>query len=388
MSTSTAWAAALAFFIVVSANSISTLGDSEDTAIFIWTKKGIETVNKHGAAEKLKHPKEGDKVSPDQRLIIEAAGRWSSAIAEHDVEELEPSQKGHAAANLAEIEQIPESSWRQWRPQIRSAVQAKKRKQWFGSDLGASHKGSEGLLQGHKRHVRQHQMDGFKLDEIRERHQAQTHKVRLIPNAGIPILQAAMMKPSPRSSDFWDKDPVTEDPGDEFRPPPLDPEAPGDALLQLSVLEERPLEKKPGILRREVTPEEEKTLEKTTKEVALEKTIEKFELAHRYVKTEQPSQSDCAKCMDCSAAVPNVVSHNNYAADEPNCICYKWAEWTTMKLSIDPTNGSADGIYPGVYPGCTNACVASTNATATAGLQCATLNCSCDLNVYWNLTGT
>lgn len=390
MSTTAAWAAALALFMAVSANSISeawqssTLGDTSPENIrwtqaeFVWTNKGIETVNKKGVAETLGHPKEGEKVTRDQRIKIEGAGRWSSAIAEHDVEELDPSQKGQAAAKLAEIEQIPESSWRPWQPHIRSDTH--KRKQWFGSDLGAAHKGSE----GHKRHVRHHQMDGFMLDEIRERHQAQTHKVRLIPNAGIPILQAAMMKPSPRSSEFWEKDPVAEDPGDEFRPPPLDPEEPGDALLQTSVVEERPLEKKPSILRREVLPE--------TREAALVDTSVQTMLAPSPASSGAPS-SDCERCMDCSGAVPNDISHENYSADQPNCICFKWTEWKTKKLAIDPVNGSVDGIYPGVYQGCIQhvvpdgpGCHMSTNTTLTAGLNCASLNCSCDLNVYWNLT--
>merc|ERR1719198_1633952 len=84
--------------------------------------------------------------------------------------------------------------------------------------------------------------------------------------------------------------------------------------------------------------------------------------------------SDCDKCKDCSTAVPNEPDNNNHT-DGVWCMCNSWADWKTMSKT--------PGVYPGPNAGCTKGCKAETNATKLAGINCASLNCSCDLNIYW-----
>jgi len=226
--------------------------------------------------------------------------------------------------------------------------------QWFGGDLGAPEEGK------HKTR-KQHQVDGFNLDEVRARHenqkshsqaleeesQSQHHMVRA--DAGIPILQAAKTKPSER--DTWPRDLDDPEPGDSFGAPRDVFNSPGDALLEEAV------DKKPSFMRRERGSLAEKSM---------------------------PDDIDCDKCKDCQYAVPNQPDNTNHS-DGVWCMCKTTDQWQTMNT----TYGMSDGIYPGAAAACTTGCQAVTNATILGDLttdQCA--QCTCDLNIYWRGPGT
>lgn len=208
--------------------------------------------------------------------------------------------------------------------------------QWFGANLGLK----AGELKAHKQ--TQHQIDGFDLEEVTSRHdwaKSHTHhKIRA--NAGIPILQAAKSKPSER--DTWPRD--LEDPveDDGFDTPDDVVNSPGDALLQMEGND-----KKPSVMRRET--------------------------AMSFVDMERQRAGDCEKCKDCSDAEPNVPQNGNHS-DGVWCMCKSWADWQNLK--------NVPGVYPGPNHACTQGCQAG-NASKIAGIDCKSLNCSCDLNIYW-----
>lgn len=193
---------------------------------------------------------------------------------------------------------------------------------------------------------RQRQIDGFDLEEERARHEPVTSHSRALEeesqrhgrhrvqgNAGIPILQAARSKPTERDS--WPRDVEDPEPGDAFSPPSDVETSPGDALLQIG-------------------------------EVA---AFPALSLAQR-----EKRVSDCERCKDCSKAIPNEPDPANHS-DGAWCMCHSWVEWQTKSKT--------PGIYPGPAGACTQGCETNTSIT---DLDCAALNCSCDLNIYWEGT--
>jgi hypothetical protein len=261
-----------------------------------------------------------------------------------------------AAKELVESEKA-DVPFRPWQPEVDSEASARSKHQWFGGDfkdLSSRPQGSE------KRLVRpkQHQVDGFVLNEVQAREAAQKHHtIRQAPNAGIPILQASRMKPSPR--ELWSKDEPVSEPGDGFRPARDVENIPGDALLQIASVEQ-----KPSIMRRETLSA--KLVEEASRVDDLDR------------------ESQCDLCMDCHTAEPNAVDHvaagQTNSASGSSCVCHAWSEWQTFS--------PAAGAPTTPNTACTEGCPAQTNATITAGIDCASLNCSCDLNLYWNFAGT
>jgi len=231
------------------------------------------------------------------------------------------------------------------------------RKQWFGSDVGAS-AGSSANAPLHKKSKR-HQHDGFKLDEM-VHHQkghhphsleqeGQLHTVRA--GAGIPILQASMTKPDVR--DTWSMD-IEDAPEDDGMAPPRDVfNNPGDALLEIGEASAR----KTGLLMRREA-KKQRSLRRAT--------------------------SQCESCMNCSGAMPNLPDNDDHS-DGSWCMCKTWEEWTATT--------KASGQYPGPSESCAKVtagnygCVENHDTATNGGVDCSSAalqNCSCDLNVFYD----
>jgi len=238
-----------------------------------------------------------------------------------------------------------------------------RRAQWFGANLGAP----EGAQPEDSHHEHAHLQRGFNLDEVfaeRGRQmKSHIHKhtgsleeggqhQRIRANAGIPILQASKTK---SERDNWPRDVEDPEPGDGYEGPRDVENNPGDALLEVEASEEEPSVEKPSLLRRE--------------------------LASQYAGdafTEMDgTPSTCDQCKNCNEAEPNKPDPANHS-DGVWCMCSSWTEWSGMQNS------------PGIYPGQSELCnpnVCTKNMAVWDSLKCDSLNCSCDLNIFWEPYG-
>jgi len=203
--------------------------------------------------------------------------------------------------------------------------------EWFGESSELEEQEA-----GERKHIRKHEIGGLQLEEKDSRvvhglgHGAESYFQEPV-TAMFPLIKAYMSRPSDR--DMWPREVEDEGPGDDFGSRPADPvDSPGDALLQVNSTEEI------------IVPDRLSAL--------------------------MAMRAACDECKNCSRADYNQPWDRNQGRDDGTyCVCLPWSEWELKT--------PADGQYPGQNAECRDECV------DLPGSSCASLNCSCDLNLYW-----